>query len=179
MANDAAMAAEAALLRFLDGIDVAYALHRHAPIFTVEESKAATGHLPGAHTKNLFLKEKKGGLVLVTCLEDRRVRIRDLEKAIGAKRLSFGSADLLREVLGVEPGSVTPFALFNDRAERRVRMVVDAEMTTIDPQNFHPLHNEATIAVSPAGLDRFFAATGHGAERLDFAPLEASAAETA
>lgn len=175
IAGPSTRAAEAALLSFLDGIGVAYALHRHAPLFTVEDSKAATGHLPGAHTKNLFLKGKKGELVLVTCLEDRRIRIRDLERAIDAKRLSFGSAELLRDVLGVAPGSVTPFALFNDRAERRVRMIVDQEMMRIDPQNFHPLHNEATIAVAPAGLDAFFAATGHGAERLDFAPLEALA----
>ncbi|MEM7523586.1 MAG: prolyl-tRNA synthetase associated domain-containing protein [Pseudomonadota bacterium] len=172
-------AVETALLAFLDGIGVAYDLHRHVPLFTVEDSKAATGHLPGAHTKNLFLKEKKGGLILVTCLEDRRIRIKDLEKAVGAKRLSFGSADLLAEVLGVIPGSVTPFALFNDREERRVRMIVDQEMMSMTPLNFHPLHNEATIVVSPAGLSAFFAETGHAAEALDFAPLEALATENA
>lgn len=169
-------AAETALLAFLDEIGVGYELHRHPPLRTVEESKAETAHLPGAHTKNLFLKEKKGGLVLVTCLEDRQIRIKHLEKAIGAKRLSFGSAEALADALGVVPGAVTPFALFNDRDERRVRMIVDAQMMEIAPQNFHPLHNEATIVVAPDGLRAFFAATGHAAEPVDFDALEALSA---
>lgn len=171
-------AAETELTAFLDEIGVAWEIHRHAPLWTVEDSKAATAHLPGAHTKNLFLKEKKGGLVLVTCLEDRQIRIKHLEKAIGAKRLSFGSAELLDEALGVIPGSVTPFALFNDREERRVRMIVDAQMMEIDPQNFHPLHNEATIVVAPSGLRAFFAATGHKVEEVDFDELERLSVES-
>lgn len=170
--------AESELLAYLDGIGVGYELHRHAPLWTVEDSKAATAHLPGAHTKNLFLKEKKGGLVLVTCLEDRQIRIKHLEKEIGAKRLSFGSAETLGEALGVIPGAVTPFALYNDREARRVRMVVDAQMMRTSPQNFHPLHNEATITVTPDGLRAFFAATGHEPLEVDFDALEAlSAAE--
>lgn len=169
--------AEKDLTDFLSGIGVEWEIHRHVPLWTVEDSKAATAHLPGAHTKNLFLKEKKGGFVLVTCLEDRQIRIKHLEKAIGAKRLSFGSADLLAEVLGVIPGAVTPFALFNDRRERRVRMIVDAQMMAMNPQNFHPLHNEATIVVAPEGLRAFFAATGHAAEEVDFDELERLSAE--
>ena len=122
------------------------------------------------------IKEKKGGFVLVTCLEDRQIRIKHLEKAIGAKRLSFGSAELLGETLGVIPGAVTPFSLFNDREARQVRMIVDAQMMAMTPQNFHPLHNEATIAVTPDGLRAFFAATGHEAEEVDFDALEALSA---
>lgn len=171
-ASAAPPAAEAVLTDFLDGLGVEWTIHRHVPLWTVEDSKAATEHLPGAHTKNLFLKEKKGGFVLVTCLEDRQIRIKHLEKAIGAKRLSFGSAELLDEVLGVIPGSVTPFALFNDRETRQVRMIVDAQMMAMSPQNFHPLHNEATIVVEPDGLRAFFAATGHEAEEVDFDELE-------
>lgn len=176
----AAPAAETELLRFLIEIGVDHKLHRHVPLFTVEDSKAATGHLPGAHTKNFFLKQKKGGFVLVTCLEDRQIKIKHLEKVIGAKRLSFGSADDLLEVLGVIPGSVTPFAAFNDREARSVRVVLDKQMMEMGVQNFHPLHNAATIAVSNAGLRAFFAATGHQPVEVDFDALEdqASAAET-
>ncbi|MEM7270590.1 MAG: prolyl-tRNA synthetase associated domain-containing protein, partial [Pseudomonadota bacterium] len=141
----------------------------------VEDSKEETGHLPGAHTKNLFLKEKKGGYVLTTCLEDRKIRIKHLEKAIGAKRLSFGSADDLMAILGVIPGSVTPFAAFNDRAAPSVRVVLDQQMMEYDVQNFHPLHNEATITVSNTGLRAFFAATGHEPVEVDFDALEALA----
>ena len=169
-------AAEAALLSFLDGIGVDYDLHRHVPLFTVEDSKAATAHLPGAHTKNFFLKEKKGGYVLVTCMEDRQIRIKHLEKAIGAKRLSFGSADDLQAILGVIPGSVTPFAAFNDREATSVRVVLDQQMMEIDVLNYHPLHNEATIAVSNTGLRAFFAATGHQPVEVDFDALEKQAA---
>ena len=167
------MDAERDLCAFLSECGVDFEIHRHPPLFTVEQSKAHTAHLPGAHTKNLFLKEKKGGFVLATCLEDRRIKIKHLEKAIGAKRLSFGSAEALGEVLGVIPGAVTPFALFNDRAAMRVRMIVDSRMMSISPQNFHPLHNEATVAVSPDGLRAFFGATGHAAEEVDFDALEA------
>ena len=94
-------AAETALLTFLNEIGVDHKLHRHVPLFTVEDSKAATAHLPGAHTKNFFLKQKKGGFVLVTCLADRQIKIKHLEKMIEAKRLSFGSVDDLLSVLGV------------------------------------------------------------------------------
>ncbi len=175
--TDTPPAAETELLTFLEEIGVSHAIHRHVPLFTVEDSKAATAHLPGAHTKNLFLKQKKGGYFLVTCLEDRQIRIKHLEKAIGAKRLSFGSADDLMAVLGVIPGSVTPFAAFNDRAARAVRVVLDQQMMAMDIQNFHPLHNEATITVSNAGLSAFFAATGHDVEEVDFEALEAMSAE--
>ena len=169
-------ASETALLSFLEEFGVDYKLHRHVPLFTVEDSKAATAHLPGAHTKNFFLKEKKGGYVLVTCMEDRRIRIKHLEKAIGAKRLSFGSADDLRAVLGVIPGSVTPFAAFNDREAPSVRVVLDRQMMEHAVLNYHPLHNEATIAVSNAGLRAFFAATGHQPVEVDFDALEEQAA---
>ena len=169
-------AAEAALLSFLDEIGVNYDLHRHVPLFTVEDSKAATAHLPGAHTKNFFLKEKKGGYVLVTCMEDRQIKIKHLEKKIGAKRLSFGSADDLQTVLGVIPGSVTPFAAFNDREAPSVRVVLDKQMMAVDVLNYHPLHNEATIAVSNTGLRTFFTATGHQPVEVDFDALEEQAA---
>ncbi len=169
-------ASETALLAFLDDIGVAYQLHRHVPLFTVEDSKAATAHLPGAHTKNFFLKERKGGYVLTTCLEDRQIKIKHLEKSIGAKRLSFGSADDLMAVLGVIPGSVTPFAAFNDREAPSVRVVLDLQMMEHEVQNFHPLHNEATITVANTGLRAFFAATGHTPDVVDFDALEAQAA---
>jgi putative thioredoxin len=170
-------AVETALLTFLNEIGVDHKLHRHVPLFTVEDSKAATAHLPGAHTKNFFLKQKKGGFVLVTCLEDRQIKIKHLEKMIEAKRLSFGSADDLLSVLGVIPGSVTPFAAFNDREAPSVRIILDKQMMEYAVQNFHPLHNAATITVSNAGLRTFFAATGHQPLEVSFDALEDQAAE--
>ncbi|MEO1459483.1 MAG: YbaK/EbsC family protein, partial [Pseudomonadota bacterium] len=117
---------------------------------------------------------KKGRLWLVTCDEDRQIRIRDLEKAVGAKSMSFARPELLAEALGVRPGAVTPFALLNDTAHR-VRFVLDPGLEADALVNAHPLHNEATTAVSPAGLAAFLAETGHTPLRIDFDALEARA----
>jgi len=166
---------EERLYALLAETGIAYAHHGHPPLHTVEESRALRGDLPGAHVKNMFLREKKGGLWLVTCLEDRRIRIRDLEREIGAKNTSFGKPDLLREALGVLPGAVTPFALMNDRGHR-VGCVLDRAILDADLVNAHPLHNRATTAVSPADLLRFLERTGHVPRLVDFDALEARAA---
>lgn len=132
----------------------------HPPVFTVEESKALRGDLPGVHCKNLFLKDKKGQLWLVVLPEDRAVDMKDLKRRIGSAHLSFGRAETLIEVLGVEPGSVTPFAAINDDAGQ-VRVVLDRALTTAEWVNFHPLVNSATTTIKPADLTRFLEAVGH------------------
>ena len=144
--------------------------HEHPPVFTVEEAREHCSHLPGGHCKSLFFKDKKGTLWLVVTVDARRLDLKKLDKAIGAARLSFGKPDLLFEVLGVTPGSVTPFALINDR-ERRVNVVLDREMMAMDLLNYHPLSNDATTAVTPAGLRAFIASCGHEAREIDFAAL--------
>jgi Ala-tRNA(Pro) deacylase len=142
--------------------------HRHAPVFTVAQAKALRGELPGAHTKNLFLKDKKGVFWLVVAMEDRRIDLRELRPRIGSAPLSFAAADALREVLGVEPGSVTPFALINDEA-RRTRVVLDAEMITAQTVlNFHPLANTATTAIRPQDLIAFIRSCGHAPQIVHF-----------
>ncbi|QPH52569.1 prolyl-tRNA synthetase associated domain-containing protein [Pontivivens ytuae] len=165
---------EADLLAFLAEHDIPVSLHRHPPLRTVEESQALRGAQPGTHCKNMFLKSKKGELVLVTCEESRQIRIRDLEKAIGARKLSFASAERLMEHLGVSPGAVTPLAVLND-TDRAVRVILDAQMMQADVLNCHPLHNEATVAMSTSNLMRIFALTGHSPETVDFDALEAAA----
>ena len=133
---------------------------RHPAVFTVEESKALRGDLPGGHTKNLFLKDKKGALWLVVALEDRAVDMKDLRRRIGSAQLSFGRPELLKEVLGIDPGSVTPFAVIND-TENRVNVVLDAGMMSFQALNFHPLTNTATTSVTPEGLAAFIRSCGH------------------
>ena len=155
-----AAAAEDALYRMLDGLGIAYRTFVHVPVFTVEESRAVCAHIPGGHTKNLFLKDRRDGLWLVVVREHLRVDLNALAKQLDAARFSFGAAELLIDVLGVPPGSVTPFALMNDKSAR-VRVVLDAVMLAIDPINFHPLRNDRTTAVSPEGLLKFIRATGH------------------
>jgi Ala-tRNA(Pro) deacylase len=148
------------LLARLAELGIQTSTHHHPPVFTVEESKRLRGTLPGGHTKNLFLKDKKDQLWLVVALEDRVLDMKDLRRCIGAAPLSFGRPELLREALGIEPGSVTPFALINDQG-RRVRAVLDKAMMAMDVLNFHPLTNAATTAIKPQDLLAFVRATGH------------------
>jgi Ala-tRNA(Pro) deacylase len=143
-----------------DRLGVAYETHHHPPVFTVAESAALRGALPGGHCKSLFLKDKKGGLWLCVMLEERGVDLNRLADRLGAPRFSFARPELLWETLGVRPGSVTPFALANDR-ELKVRVVLDQAMLDEDPLNYHPLDNAMTTAVSPADLLRFIADCGH------------------
>lgn len=142
----------------------------HPPVATVAENKALRGCLPGAHTKNLFLKDKKGVLWLVVAMEDRAIDLKALRGVLGAPPLSFAKPELLNEVLGVQPGSVTPFAAVND-GEGRVRVVLDAEMMACEPLNFHPLENTATMAISAADLLTFLAAVDHSPTIVSLAPL--------
>ena len=155
------------LFRRLDALDIETVSHRHPPLFTVEESKALRGDLPGGHTKSLFLKDKKGPLYLVVVLEDRRVDLKWLRTALGARNLSFGRPELLGEVLGVSPGAVTPFALIHD-TEGRISVVLDRAMLAHDPLNYHPLDNRATTAIAPADLLRFIRSCGHTPRIVDF-----------
>jgi Ala-tRNA(Pro) deacylase len=159
-------ASQADLFARLEELGIATENHRHAPLFTVEESKRLRGDLPGGHCKSLFLKDKKGALWLVVTLEDRELDLKRLHKRIGSGRLSFARPELLWEVLGVRPGAVTPFGLIND-AERRVRVVLDAAMLARKPLNYHPLENDATTAIAPEDLERFIAACGHEAVIVD------------
>lgn len=149
------------LLRFLDRLGIQTSTVAHPPVFTVAESRSIKRDLPGGHSKNLFVKDKKGRLFLVVADAESRIDLKRLHEVVGGSgRLSFGSADLLREVLGVEPGAVTPFALLNDTAGR-VTVVLDAALMAHEPVNFHPLVNSRTTSIARADLLAFLRATGH------------------
>jgi Ala-tRNA(Pro) deacylase len=156
----------AALHARLDALGIAYRCVEHPPVFTVEEAKALRGELPGAHIKNLFLRNKKGRMWLVTCLEDREVDLKALGDRLEAGRFSFGSAERLMTYLGVRPGAVTPFAVINDKGGE-VTMVLDRGLLGEDPVNCHPLVNTMTTALAPADLLRFLEAEGHPPQMLD------------
>jgi Ala-tRNA(Pro) deacylase len=133
----------------------------HAPVFTVEEGRALRGEGAEGHTKNLFVRDKKGSPFLVTALEDTAIELKSLHRRLGASgRFSFGSAELMRELLGVEPGSVTPFSVLNDTG-RYVTVVLDAAMMAHEVLHFHPLTNTGTTTIARADLVKFLEATGH------------------
>ena len=130
-------------------------------MFTVEQAARLRGQIPGGHTKNLFLRDKKQALYLVVALEDAEIDLKGLHRQLGASgRFSFGSADLLREVWGVVPGAVTPFGAIND-TEGRVTVVLDAPMMEHETLNYHPLVNTMTTSLSRGDLVKFLESTGH------------------
>lgn len=145
--------------RFAD-LGIATQTADHEPVYTVEEARALRGDIAGGHCKNLFLKDKKGALWLVVCLEDARIDLKSLPQKIGSARISFGKPDLLLEVLGVEPGVVTPFALINDTANR-VNVVLDERMMRHHLVNYHPLENTATTSIRTDDLVTFIRSCGH------------------
>jgi Ala-tRNA(Pro) deacylase len=133
----------------------------HEPVFTVAESRPVKARIPGAHSKNLFVKDKKGRLFLITAKDETPIDLKRVHEAIGASgRVSFGSADQLRAALGVEPGSVTPFAAAND-PEGQVTVILDANLMEHERVNFHPLVNSMTTGVHRDDLLKFLRATGH------------------
>lgn len=141
-------------------LSIATTTVEHAPVFTVEEAKRVHGEIAGGHCKNLFCKDEKGALWLIVALEDAHIDLKAAPSRIGSRRLSFGKPDLLMEVLGVAPGSVTPFGLINDRANR-VNVILDMAMMAMPILNFHPLENAATTSISATDLVRFIQSCGH------------------
>ena len=153
-------ATRADLLAKLDSLGISTQTCDHAPAFTVEDAQHLRGEISGGHCKNLFLKDKNDDLWLVVCLEDARIDLKTLPEKIGSGRISFGKPELLREVLGVEPGSVTPFAVINDVAAR-VKVILDATMMREALLNYHPLENIATTSIASADLVAFLTALNH------------------
>nr|WP_321980983.1 prolyl-tRNA synthetase associated domain-containing protein [uncultured Cohaesibacter sp.] len=149
------------LFDFFAALDIETTTHEHEAVFTVSESHKIKENLPGGHSKNLFLKDKKGKMMLVVCLNDTEVDLKSFHKKYDCGRVSFGNADLLWQHLGVRPGSVTPFALINDKDAHAVNLVLDANLMEQDLVNFHPLENTATTAISKQDLLRFLQGTGH------------------
>ncbi|MET3790968.1 prolyl-tRNA synthetase associated domain-containing protein [Aquamicrobium terrae] len=149
------------LYAFLADLGITVSTTRHPPLFTVADSQALRGTIAGAHTKNLFLKDKKDNFFLVTVDEDAEVDLKQIHHLIGAaSRVSFGKPEMLMELLGVVPGAVTVFGLIND-TQGRVKTVLDAALMENDIVNGHPLTNEATSSIRSADLLRFIEATGH------------------
>lgn len=157
------------LFAYLDELGIATKTVAHEPVFSVSESQDVERALPGGHTKNLFLKSAKGELLLVIAHADTQVDLKALPKRVGCARLSFAKADVLREVLGVTPGSVTGFALVND-TEPRVKVILDQDLMQFDSINCHPLENNATTNIARDDFLKFLLATGHAPETIDLGP---------
>lgn len=159
----------ASLHTALTALSIPHTVHHHAAVFTVAEGEGVTSHLPGAHIKNLFVKDKAKNLYLITALQSRMLNLNALGKHLGAKdRLSFADEPTLYEHLGVTPGSVSPLALIN-AAPGSLRFVIDTGIMGYETVLPHPLINTQTTALSPADLLRAIQNWGHGVEQLDLA----------
>ncbi len=161
------------LLALLAAADIHPQVFSHPPVFTVEEAKNLRGHFPGAHVKNLFLRNKKGEMWLVVAEEDRPIDLKWLGEALSAGRLSFGSPERLMRHLGVSPGSVTPLAIINDH-EGKVRLILDQGVKRHEEINCHPLINDRTISLKVRDLVQFLERHGHPPSWMDFSGASAS-----
>jgi Ala-tRNA(Pro) deacylase len=149
------------LIDFLAKLGIEVETIDHPPLFTVEDSKALRGAIKGGHTKNLFLKDRKGALFVIVADEDSIIDLKRIHEQIGASgKVSFGSAELLMNVWGVAPGAVTPFGAIND-IDRRVTVVLDQALMRHDVLNHHPLINTRTASIRREDLVTFLRATGH------------------
>ncbi|MDQ0457359.1 prolyl-tRNA synthetase associated domain-containing protein [Rhizobium paknamense] len=159
--SETAPATQEALFQFLDDLGIAHSTKRHAPVFTVAESVSLRDEIPGGHTKNLFVKDKKDQFFLLTVEENAVVDLKTVHTLIGAaSKVSFGKPEKLMEYLGVIPGSVTAFGAINDRG-LNVTFVLDETLMENEIINCHPLSNDATTSIRREDLLRFLEATGH------------------
>lgn len=165
------MKTRAELFDLLDGLDIAYRTLEHPAVFRVEEGGEIKASLQGALTKNLFLKDHRDQIWLISAEQSTRIDLKALPAVIGSGRLSFGKPELMAQVLGVTPGSVTALALINDE-QRQVRFVLDRVLAQADQVNFHPLENTATTTIARDGFARFLSALGVQPLVVDFERLE-------
>jgi len=149
-----------------DQLGIKTQTQKHAPAFTVQEARELRGSIAGGHCKNLFLKDKKGVLWLIVCLEDARIDLKTVPKKIASARLSFGKPDLLMATLGITPGSVTPFALIND-SDVLVNVILEKKMMENELLNYHPLQNDATTTIASNDLVAFIKSCGHTPQIVD------------
>ena len=166
------MKTRADLMALLDSLGAETTTLEHRAVFRVGEGEDVKAGLPGVHTKNLFLKDARGQLWLISAADSAAIDLKRLHPVIGAARLSFGNAALMEETLGVAPGSVTAFGLIND-TDHRVRFVLDRVLDEAARVNFHPLTNTATTGIDREGLRRFFTAVGVCPLVVDFSQMQA------
>lgn len=161
------------LLRKLDELSIKTVLHSHEPLMTVEDQKAHTHLLPGAHCKNLFLKDKSKSFWMITALDDTTINLKNAAAQLGAGKFSFAKPEEMLDLLGITPGSVSPFALIND-VSNAVTFVLEKGMLTHSHQNFHPLRNDRTVTITSDDFLTFLKSIKHEPVLLDTASMQSA-----
>ena len=157
------------LIELLKELGIGFELHHHRAVFSVGEADEVDAAIPGAHTRNLFVRDKKGNMFLITLLAHTKIDLNKLAILLDMGRISFGSPERLMQYLGVTPGSVTPFSIIND-TDKKVTLVLDGEMMSHDRINFHPLINTMTVGLSPADLLKFLEHINVSPRVMDLTP---------
>lgn len=157
------------LLKNLDKQEIIYKIYEHEPIFTVEQGEPLKKSIPGVHCRNLFLRDKKKRMFLITAANETKIDLKKLSSVLDCGRLSFGSAERLWDNLGIRQGSVNPFCIMND-TQGQVRIILDKYMMEQEVMNVHPMDNAFTIGLAPTDLTRFVESTNHEAEVVDLSP---------
>ena len=165
------------LFERLDTLGIETTTLEHDPVYTVEESAVIHDQLSGGHTKNLFLKDAKGRLILVIAQSHTRINMKTLHKTLGCARLSFGKPDLLMDVLGVEPGSVSAFCVICDDQQKLEQVILDDTLMQYDQLNCHPLTNAATTTIARDDLLRFMRDCGHEPRIMSISDQDTQIAE--
>ncbi|MDB2682800.1 prolyl-tRNA synthetase associated domain-containing protein [Alphaproteobacteria bacterium] len=155
------------LFEILQLLDITYECHHHDPIFTVEEGLHLKADIPGTHCRNLFLRDKKKRMFLITAANETTIDLKGLPEKLDCHRLSFGSAERLADYLGIYPGAVNPFCVMNDK-QKDVQPILDSAMMQANIINVHPLDNAMTISIAPSDLLKFYTHTGHTPKIIDF-----------
>jgi Ala-tRNA(Pro) deacylase len=155
------------LINLLDIFGCDYFIKEHEALHTVEDSKALRGTISGAHSKNLFLKDAKGQFYLLSVEENTKVDLKKIMNFIGSKKLSFAKAEYLESILGIEPGSVSPFALIND-VDKKVLFFLDKNFLNYEKLNFHPLVNTATVNIATSDMIKFIEEKHNPIKYIDF-----------
>ena len=155
------------LIKLLDESNCDYEVKEHAPLFTVEDSKSLRGSILGAHSKNLFLKDARGQFYLLSVEENTKVDLKKIMNFIGSKKLSFAKVEYLESILGIEPGSVSPFALIND-VDKKVLFFLDKNFLNYEKLNFHPLVNTATVNIATSDMIKFIEEKHKPIKYIDF-----------
>lgn len=157
------------LLRQLSALGISYDLSHHEAVFTVAESRKVDKKIPGTHCRNMFIRDKKEVMFLITLAHETQVDLKKMEGVLNCGRISFGSAERLWQYLGVRPGSVCPFGVVND-TQKQVTLVLDAWMMAQERINVHPLVNTMTVGLRPGDLIKFLESIQHPFRIIDLAP---------
>lgn len=147
------------IFKILDELKIKYDILEHQAVYTVEEAKQLEDMIEGLGCKNLFLTDKKGNYFILVLEENKKANLKELAKLLNVSKLTFASEEALQEILGLEPGSVTPLSIINDK-ENKVLLIIDNDI--VDKKILvHPNTNTKTMSIEFKDIEKLIEHTNH------------------